>query len=189
MKTLSTLLIISFALLGFKSSKITSQDEVKIELQQREGVYLIYPGQKPDFEYEYVGTVDAGTFIKNWRASTLIEKLFKVYRKEGLKGDALIFTEDDLWKADVVKFKNNKPEKVTANTERQEGVFLIYPSQKPIQKYEYVKTIDAGTFIKNWRASTLIEKLLKIFRKEKFNADAIIFIEDDLWKADAIKFE
>jgi len=43
--------------------------------------------------------------IKNWRASTLIEKLLKVYKKEGVNADAMIFKEDDLWKADCVKIK------------------------------------------------------------------------------------
>ena len=47
--------------------------------------------------------------------------LLKVYKKEGIKGDAIIFTEDDLWKADVIKFKGKKPSKVTVEPERREA--------------------------------------------------------------------
>jgi len=36
----------------------------------------------------------------------LIGKLLKVYKKEGINADAIIFTESDLWKADCVKIKN-----------------------------------------------------------------------------------
>ena len=85
---------------GEKPSKVT------VEPEKREGVYIIYPQQKPIFDYEYLKTIDAGSVIKNWRASTLIEKLLKVYKEDGVKGDAIIFTEDDLWKAECVKFKN-----------------------------------------------------------------------------------
>lgn len=74
-----------------------------MEIEQKEGLYIIYPGQTPDFKYEYVTTIDAGSFIKNWKASTLIDKLFKVFNKKGIEGDALIFTEDNLFKADAIK--------------------------------------------------------------------------------------
>ena len=84
----------------------SSSNNLVVEVQQREGLYIVYPRQKPTFEYEYLKTIDAGSVIKNWRASTLIEKLLKVYKEDGVKGDAIIFTEDDLWKAECVKFKN-----------------------------------------------------------------------------------
>lgn len=162
---------------------------MSVEIQQREGLFLIFPRQKPNFEYEYIATIDAGNVIKNWKASTLIEKLLKVYKKEGLNGDALLFTEDDLWKAEVIKFKGPKPSKVTAEPEKREGVYLIYPGQKPTLEFKYVKTIDAGNVIKNWKASTLIDKLLKVSKKEGVNAQALIFTEMDLWKADCVNFE
>ncbi len=171
----------------YKSSN--SNSSLTVEVQQREGLYIIYPRQKPTFEYEYVNTIDAGNMIKNWRASTLVEKLLKVYKKEGIKGDAIIFTEDDLWKADIIKFKGDKPPKVTVDPEKREGVYIIYPQQRPSFETEYVKTIDAGNMVKNWRTSTLIEKLLKVYKKEGVNADAMIFTEDDLWKADCMKIK
>lgn len=174
---------------AFINKSTNTSTNLTVEVQQREGLYIIFPRQKPTFEYEYVKTIDAGNMIKNWRASTLVEKLLKVYKKEGIKGDAIIFTEDDLWKADVIKFKGDKPSKVTVEPEKREGVFIIYPQQKPTVETEYVKTIDAGNMIKNWRASTLIEKLLKVYKKEGVNADAMILTEDDLWKADCVKIK
>jgi hypothetical protein len=174
---------------AFINKSSNSNSSLTVEVQQREGLYIIYPRQKPTFEYEYVKTIDAGNIINNWRASTLVEKLLKVYKKEGIKGDAIIFTEDDLWKADIIKFKGDKPSKVTVDPEKREGVYIIYPQQRPTFETEYVKTIDAGNIIKNWRASTLIEKLLKVYKKEGVNADAMIFTEDDLWKADCIKIK
>ena len=77
--------------------------ELTVEIEKKEGVYIIYPGQKPTFDYQYLETIDAGRIVKNWRASTLIDKLLKVFRKKSKEGDALMFVEDDLWKADVIK--------------------------------------------------------------------------------------
>lgn len=174
---------------AFIKKSSNSNSSLTVEVQQREGLYIIYPRQKPTFEYEYVNTIDAGNMIKNWRASTLVEKLLKVYKKEGIKGDAIIFTEDDLWKADIIKFKGDKPSKVTVDPEKREGVYIIYPQQRPTFETEYVKTIDAGNMVKNWRTSTLIEKILKVYKKEGVNADAMIFTEDDLWKADCMNIK
>lgn len=52
---------------------------------------------------------------------------------------------------------------------------------------EYLQTIDAGNMVKNWRASTLIDKLVKVYKRDCVNADAILFTEADLWKADCLK--
>ncbi len=43
----------------------TYNDRLTAEVQQREGLYIIFPRQKPTFEYEYVKTIDAGSVIKN----------------------------------------------------------------------------------------------------------------------------
>lgn len=174
---------------AFINKSINESSNLTVEVQQREGLYIIYPRQRPTFEYEYVTTIDAGIIIKNWRASTLLEVLLKAYRKDGIKGDAIIFTEDDLWKADVVKFKGEKPSKVFVEMEKREGLYIIYPQQRPPFDYEYVKTVNAGALIKNWRASTLITVILKDYKKEGVNADAIIFTEDDFWKADCVKIK
>ena len=165
----------------------SQSNTLSVQIQKKQGVYLIYPGQIPEFEYEYVETIDAGTFIKNWRCSTLIDKLLKVFKKDDVKADALIFTEDDMWKADAIRFSSENSENIKVKIEQKEGVSIIYPGQTPDFKYEYVETIDAGTFIKNWKCSTLIDKLLKVFKKDDVEADALIFTEDDMWKADAIK--
>ena len=79
--------------------------ELTVEIEKKEGIYIIYPGQKPTFDYQYVETIDAGRVVRNWRASTLLEKLLKVFKKKSINGDALIFIEDDLWKADVIKLQ------------------------------------------------------------------------------------
>jgi hypothetical protein len=133
-----SILILVFST-AFVNNLSNTNNSFTVEVQQREGLYIIYPRQKPTFEYEYVKTIDAGNMIKNWRASTLIEKLLKVYKKEGLKGDAIIFTEDDLWKADVVKFKGERPSKVTVEPERREGIYIIHPQQRPT--FEYDETV------------------------------------------------
>ena len=99
-----SMLILTVTTAFINKSRNTSSN-LTVEVQQREGLYIVFPRQKPTFEYEYVKTIDAGNMIKNWRASTLIEKLLKVYKKEGVNADAMIFTEDDLWKADCVKIK------------------------------------------------------------------------------------
>jgi hypothetical protein len=185
MRHLNTLIV--FLFLSF-TGEVFCQT-LTVEIEQKEGIYIIYPGQKPTFEYEYVKSIDAGAIIKNWRASTLVDKLLKRLKKDGIEADALIFTEDDLFKADVVNFKDSKPNKVTVEIEQKQGVYLIYPEQKSTFEYDYVKTINAGVFIKNWRVSTLVDKLLKVFTKEEIQADALIFTEDDLFKADAIKLK
>ena len=82
-----------------------SVDYSLARVQQREGYLIFYPGQTPVAAYEYVGTIDAGNMVKNFRASTMLEEMFKAIKKKGFTGDAIIFTEMDLWKADVIKFK------------------------------------------------------------------------------------
>ena len=76
-----------------------------VELQKVRGVYIVYPGQTLTQEYDYVGTVEAGGMVKNWKASTMLEIMLDKMEKKNLKGDALIFKEDNLWKAEIVKFK------------------------------------------------------------------------------------
>lgn len=114
--------ISSFILMtSFNIKPSNSANQLTVEVGQKQGVYIIYPHQKPNFEYEYIKTIDAGDIIQNWRASTLVEKLLRVYGREVVDGDAIIFTEGDLWKADVVKFKNVKPKTVTVEAELREG--------------------------------------------------------------------
>jgi len=70
---------------AFINKSTNTSSSLTVEVQQREGLYIIYPRQKPTFEYEYVKTIDAGNMIKNWRASTLVEKLLKVTKKKESK--------------------------------------------------------------------------------------------------------
>ena len=96
---------ISLTVLFFLLSTHTASAlEAIATLEQKEGIYIIYPGQKPIFEYEYVKTIDTGAFVSNWRASTVIDKVIKRAKKEG-SVEAIMFVEDDLWKADVIKMK------------------------------------------------------------------------------------
>jgi len=95
--------LIFLSIWGAGSAQTADYSTAKV--QQREGLYIFYPGQTPVAAYEYVATVDAGGFVKNWRASTVTDDILAVIRKKGIKGDAIIFTELDLWKADVIKFK------------------------------------------------------------------------------------
>ncbi|MBA4304042.1 MAG: hypothetical protein C0424_07440 [Sphingobacteriaceae bacterium] len=174
---------------GFMPNPIDFKTDVTVEVQRREGIYLVFPRQIPTFEYEYVKTIEVSGVVKNWKASTLIDKMISTYKKEGIVGDAILFTEDDLWKAEVIRFKGEKPSKVTVEPEKRQGIYIIYPQQKTTFDYEYVNTIDAGNVIENWRASTLIEKILQVFEKKGVNADAVIFTEVDLWKADCVNIK
>ena len=94
-------------LLGVFATELSAQtaDNSMARVQQREGYLIFYPGQTPVAAYEFISTIDVGGFVKNYRASTVLADILKAIKKKGIAGDAIIFTDEDLLKADVIKFK------------------------------------------------------------------------------------
>lgn len=75
------------------------------EVQQIEGVSVFYTGQKPKQEYTYVATIDCGFMIKNYKASYLIPMMIDRAKKKYPNVKAIIFTDTDLIKCDVIELK------------------------------------------------------------------------------------
>ncbi len=77
----------------------------------------------------------------------------------------------------------------TAEVEQRQGVYVFYKGQKPVGDYEYLGTVESGAVIKNYKLSYLVPLMIERTKKKYPNADAVIFVEEDLWKCDAIKFK
>ncbi len=103
-KQLLFLSLVSFACLAgaltFKTMAVKTA-----EVEQRQGVYVFYKGQKPTGNYEYLGPVESGAMIKNYKLSYLVPLMIERTKKKYPNADAVIFVEEDLWKCDAVKFK------------------------------------------------------------------------------------
>ncbi len=84
------------------------------------------------------------------------------------------------------KVANYEPTKATANTELIQGMYLFIKS-KPVMEYDYVGTCKTVTF--GSKASEAINCMIKKVKKDFPDANGIIFTDDDLWKADAIKLK
>lgn len=95
--------IISFLSLSAFAYKIVSGRTAEVE--QRQGVFIYYKGQKPVDAYEYVGTVESGSIIKNYKLSYLVPMMLERTKKKYPEAEAIIFVEEDLWKCDVIRFK------------------------------------------------------------------------------------
>jgi hypothetical protein len=77
----------------------------------------------------------------------------------------------------------------TAEVEQRQGVYVFYKGQKPLGNYDYLGTVESGAMIKNYKLSYLVPLMIERTKKRFPNADAIIFVEEDLWKCDAVKFK
>jgi hypothetical protein len=95
--------IVSFTCLSAFTFKIVAVKTAEVE--QRQGVYVFYKGQKPVGNYEYMGTVESGAMIKNYKLSYLVPLMIERTKKKYPNADAVIFVEEDLWKCDAIKFK------------------------------------------------------------------------------------
>lgn len=73
-------------------------------VEQRNGFYLFFPGQKPTAQYEIVQGIESPGMVKSTRHDGMVETMLKVAAKVG-KGNAIIFTEPDLGGAIVVQLK------------------------------------------------------------------------------------
>lgn len=87
------------------ASNAFAQD-ITVNPEKREGIYVIYPSQTLNIEYEYIKTVEMGPLVvKTFKASYLIGRLIDKAKKEGGKVDAILINEKNFLKADVVRFK------------------------------------------------------------------------------------
>jgi hypothetical protein len=89
----------------------------------------------------------------------------------------------------VVAFKaaNYEPKKGTSEVELNQGVYIFIHS-KPVLEYEYKGTCKLGV---TWsgKASEAINGMIKKVKKDFPEADGIIFTDENLWQADAVKFK
>ena len=92
---------IVFATASFTAT-VMSEKPATVEMYQ--GVY-VFARCKPTEKYDYLGTVKTGAIVKNFRAGYLIALLVKKSKEDFPDGNALIFTDEDMLEADVVKMK------------------------------------------------------------------------------------
>ncbi|MFD0799012.1 hypothetical protein ACFQZJ_16180 [Maribacter chungangensis] len=177
--------ILLFCLLTTCSISISNGQKLLAEIGSERNVYIIYYGQTPTFEYDSVTTVHKGGGIdKGWKSSVMIDKILKKMSKNKIKGDAIMFTSENMTDAQVINFKKNDLTKPSVELEKIENINLIYLEQRPLFEMEYVIAVESPKFIKNWRTKTLKKIMLKkaLGQQKKFNI--LHFKEDDLWQAD-----
>ncbi len=97
---ISAIALVSFSAFTYRTLAVKTA-----EVEQRQGVYVFYKGQKPTGNYEYIGTVESGAMIKNYKLSYLVPLMIERTKKKYPNADAVIFVEEDLWKCDAIKFK------------------------------------------------------------------------------------
>jgi hypothetical protein len=102
-KLLFIVTIVSFISLSAFTYRVVSTKTAEVE--QRQGVYVFYKGQKPVGNYEYLGTVESGAMIKNYKLSYLVPLMIERTKKKYPNAEGIIFVEEDLWKCDAIKFK------------------------------------------------------------------------------------
>jgi hypothetical protein len=89
----------------------------------------------------------------------------------------------------IVAFKvaNYEPKKATADVESYQGVYIFIHS-KPVMEYDYKGTCKLAV---TWsaKASEAINAMTKKVKKDFPDADGIIFTDENLWQADAVKFK
>jgi len=141
------LLLLTTIVLG--AIVVNAQDKL-VELEQRQGYYIVCPGQTPTFEYEYVGTIKPGAVVKSYKYGDMLNTMLKRISKNDIKGDVLIFTDDNMQKVDVVKFKN-KPSNVTAKIDQNQGKWIVYPNQRMKFENDFVKHIKGPGVIKSYQ--------------------------------------
>lgn len=94
--------ILSLSLLSFKvAEQMADKDNAKVE--QIKGVYL-FIHSKPIREYEYLGSFEPNV-IPSKKGSTIINFMIKKGTEKYPQADGIIFTDDELVKADMIKFK------------------------------------------------------------------------------------
>ena len=93
--TLTT--IVAFTAANYVLNKTTA------DVEQIQGVY-VFIHSKPAMEYEYLGSFTPG-MVPSKSAKPIINHMIKKGKEKFPTADAIIFTDDELGKADLVKFK------------------------------------------------------------------------------------
>jgi hypothetical protein len=87
----------TFSVANYELKKTTA------EVEQMQGVYVFFHS-KPVMEYYYLGSFTSG-IVPTKNAKGFINYMIKKGKEKFPASDAIIFTDDELVKADFVKFK------------------------------------------------------------------------------------
>ena len=74
------------------------------EVEQVQGVFIFHKGQKPTDETQYLGTVELN-MVKNYKPENVIPQILKKAKEKYPNVQAILLTEENNWKCDVVTFK------------------------------------------------------------------------------------
>jgi hypothetical protein len=80
-----------------------------------------------------------------------------------------------------------EPNKKTAEVEQIQGLYVFIHS-KPVMEYDYLGSFTPG-LVPSKNAQSIINHMIKKSKEKYPNADAIIFTDDELGKADLVKFK
>lgn len=89
------------SLLSFKIQEAIRKDSATVD--QIQGVY-VFIHSKPNKEYEYLGSFNPKV-VPSSDAKPVINYLIKKGKENYPQADGIIFTDDKLQKADMIKFK------------------------------------------------------------------------------------
>lgn len=94
--------ILSLSLLSFKvAEQMADKDNAKVE--QIKGVY-VFIHSKPIREYEYLGSLQPKV-VPSSNAKPIINHMITKGTEKYPQADGIIFTDDELGKVDMIKFK------------------------------------------------------------------------------------
>lgn len=75
-----------------------------------------------------------------------------------------------------------------ATVEQTEGIYIFYKS-KPTSEYDYLGTVNCPAFVNSVKPEGMLTAMLKKLKKDFTTADAIIFSDASMEKADAVKLK
>ncbi|MFA6066880.1 MAG: hypothetical protein WC707_06890 [Candidatus Babeliaceae bacterium] len=78
--------------------------------------------------------------------------------------------------------------KNTAIVEQMQGVCIFYKS-KPAGNYDYIGSVKAPGITNSVKPGPMVETMIKKMKKDYSSADGIIFTDENMDKADAIKLK
>ena len=79
-------------------------DDWKVKAEQREGIFIVYPGQTLLQDYNFSEKLEIKGIVKNFKAETLISLHLKRIDKKSIACDAILLKSDDLIKGEAVEF-------------------------------------------------------------------------------------
>lgn len=99
-KTLTYL--VAIALISLFSFKIAT-NLATAETEQFQGVYVFYKS-RPVAQYDYIATIKANGIVNSYRATDLMNNIFKQLKKKHPEANGVIFTQDFM-QCDAIKLK------------------------------------------------------------------------------------